>query len=93
MSDRALSLACLAGCLMMQSAWPQEAAPPGSKEFDPFAEDAKNALETLGLPPGEEARDFLDPAKVTALTEEVKPALVTVRQMGRDGGQRGTGSG
>lgn len=93
MSDHALSLACLVGCLVMQSAWPQEAEPPGSREFDPFAEDAKNALETLGLPPGEEARDFLDPVKVTALTEEVKPALVTVRQIGRDGGQRGTGSG
>jgi serine protease Do len=35
----------------------------------------------------------LNPEQVTSLTERVKPALVTVRQMGRDGGQRGTGSG
>jgi serine protease Do len=63
------------------------------KEFDPFAEDAKEALEQLTGRAGEEAREFLDPEKVTALTTQVKPALVTVRQMGRDGGQRGTGSG
>lgn len=93
MSDRALSLACLVGCLVMRIGWTQDATPPGSKEFDPFAEDAKSALESLALPPGRDARDFLDPVKVTALTEEVKPALVTVRQIGRDGGQRGTGSG
>ncbi len=63
------------------------------KEFDPFAEDAQEALEQLTGRAGEEAREFLDPEKVTALTKQVKPALVTVRQMGRDGGQRGTGSG
>jgi S1-C subfamily serine protease/regulator of sirC expression with transglutaminase-like and TPR domain len=63
------------------------------KEFDPFAEDAQEALEHLTGRAGEEAREFLDPEKVTALTTQVKPALVTVRQMGRDGGQRGTGSG
>lgn len=63
------------------------------KEFDPFAEDAQEALEKLTGTDGEKAREFLDPEKVTALTKQVTPSLVTVRQMGRDGGQRGTGSG
>lgn len=87
-----MSLAVLVGIFLFQNGAGQEPVPSASKEFDPFAEDAKNALESL-VPPTGEARDFLDPAKVTALTKEVKPALVTVRQIGRDGGQRGTGSG
>ncbi len=69
----------------------KETAP--EKGLDPFAEDAQEALEKLAGKAGDEAREFLDPEKVTALTKQVKPALVTVRQMGRDGGQRGTGSG
>ncbi|MBU6178122.1 MAG: tetratricopeptide repeat protein [Verrucomicrobia bacterium] len=70
----------------------QKKAEP-EKDFDPFAEDAQEALEELAGRAGDEAREFLDPEKVTALTKQVKPALVTVRQMGRDGGKRGTGSG
>jgi len=62
-------------------------------DFDPFATDAQEALEELVGTEAGEAREYLDPDTVTALTRQVKPALVTVRQMARDGGQRGTGSG
>jgi len=64
-----------------------------AEEFDPFSEEAQKALETLSKPAAGQAREFLDPEKVTELTERVKPALVTVRQLGRDGENRGTGSG
>ncbi len=71
----------------------QNTEPPGD-EFDPFSDEARAALEALAAEEkGDGAREFLDPAKVTDLTGRVKPALVTVRQIGRDGGQRGTGSG
>lgn len=66
---------------------------PTAKEFDPFSQEAQEALEALTKTDSAKARDFLNPEQVTSLTERVKPALVTVRQMGRDGGQRGTGSG
>lgn len=62
-------------------------------DFDPFADDAMEALESLSQAEGGQVREFLDPAKVTEVTVRVKPALVTVRQIGRDGGPRGTGSG
>lgn len=66
---------------------------PETKEFDPFSQEAQAALEALSKSESDKAREFLNPEQVTGLTEQVKPALVTVRQMGRDGGQRGTGSG
>jgi len=62
-------------------------------EFDPFSDEARMALEALSANEAGQAREFLDPAMVTALTDAVKPSLVIVRQMGRDGEQRGTGSG
>jgi serine protease Do len=62
-------------------------------EFDPFSDDARKALEALVTTEGGQAREFLDPVKVAELTERVRPALVTIRQIGRDGGTRGTGSG
>jgi S1-C subfamily serine protease/regulator of sirC expression with transglutaminase-like and TPR domain len=66
---------------------------PAKEEFDPFSSEAQEALEALTKTDSARARDFLNPEQVTSLTERVKPALVTVRQIGRDGGQRGTGSG
>ena len=66
---------------------------PAKEEFDPFSREAQEALEALTKTDSAKARDFLNPEQVTSLTERVKPALVTVRQIGRDGGQRGTGSG
>lgn len=71
----------------------QEPPPPTAPDFDPFSDEAAAALEALSTAEGSQARDYLDPALVTALTEKVKPSLVTVRQIGRDGNHHGTGSG
>lgn len=73
--------------------------PPGAlaqapeAEFDPFSEDAAEALAKLSEGDRDAARDFLEPDQVRKLTELAKPSLVTVRQMGRDGVRSGTGSG
>lgn len=85
------SLAITLGLFAIPPVGSQDA--PEKPEFDPFSDEAQAALEALSPSESEKARDFLNPEQVTALTEQVKPALVTVRQMGRDGGQRGTGSG
>jgi len=63
------------------------------KEFDPFSQEAAEALERLSEEKADAARDFLEPGQVRKLTELAKPSLVTVRQMGRDGERSGTGSG
>lgn len=64
----------------------------GSKEFDPFADGALEALEALeGKKKTEE--NYLNPGQVKELTKLAKPSLVLVRQLGRDGKRRGTGSG
>ncbi|MEQ1840556.1 MAG: tetratricopeptide repeat protein [Verrucomicrobiales bacterium] len=62
-------------------------------EFDPFSDEAAEALARLSQPEPDSSRDFLEPGQVRALTELAKPSLVTVRQMGRDGEKSGTGSG
>ncbi len=62
-------------------------------EFDPFSDEAAQALGLLPLEERDSSRDFLEPGKVRDLTELARPSLVTVRQMGRDGEKSGTGSG
>jgi len=63
-----------------------------AEEFDPFADNALDALKQLE---GEEKKpvSYLDPDQVKALSDKTKPSLVLVRQLGRDGERRGTGSG
>lgn len=60
-------------------------------EFDPFSDAAAEAL--VNAEQSFQAYRFLEPGQVRELTEKVKPSLVTIRQMGRDGKKRGTGSG
>lgn len=62
-------------------------------EFDPFSDEAAQALTRLAESDRDSSRDFLEPGQVRALTELARPSLVTVRQMGRDGEKSGTGSG
>jgi len=62
------------------------------KEFDPFADNALEALEELEGKK-KEPTDYLDPEQVKQLAAKAKPSLVLVRQLGRDGKRRGTGSG
>ncbi len=62
-------------------------------EFDPFSDEAAEALAKLSGEDRDVSRDFLEPDQVRKLTELAKPSLVTVRQMGRDGASSGTGSG
>ena len=63
-----------------------------AEEFDPFADNALDALKQLE---GEEKKtaSYLNPDQVKALSDKTKPSLVLVRQLGRDGKRRGTGSG
>lgn len=64
------------------------------KEFDPFSEEAAEALRALQEEEkAENELRFLEPGQVQKLTKLAKPSLVTVRQLGRDGKSRGTGSG
>lgn len=91
MSRHAFLPALLLSIFLARSLSGQDAA--AEPEFDPFSDEAREALEALVADENGQARDFLDPAKVTELTERVKPAIVTVRQIGRDGSPRGTGSG
>lgn len=88
--SRFAGLSLLALGLLPVAARSQDAP---AKDFDPFSEEAQAALEALDAKKVDEARAFLDPDLVTSLTDRVKPALVTVTQIGRDGGRRGTGSG
>ena len=62
-----------------------------SDEFDPFSDAAAEAL--TNAEQSFQARQFLEPGQVRDLTEKVRASLVTVRQLGRDGKRRGTGSG
>lgn len=64
------------------------------KEFDPFSNEAAEALLAL-QEEGDKENEmrFLEPGQVEELTKLAKPSLVTVRQLGRDGKSRGTGSG
>lgn len=74
--------------------WGQDAAPNAAEEFDPFSDEAAKALEELTKKEeGETAHAYLAPGQVRDLTDLANPALVTVRQIGRDGANRGTGSG
>lgn len=79
----------LCGFLLSPEARSQDA----EKEFDPFSDEAAEALAKLSENEADAARDFLEPGQVRKLTELAKPSLVTVRQMGRDGERSGTGSG
>lgn len=79
----------LCGFLLSPEARSQDA----EKEFDPFSDEAAEALAELSENEADAARDFLEPGQVRKLTELAKPSLVTVRQMGRDGERSGTGSG
>lgn len=63
-----------------------------AEEFDPFADNALEALKQLEGE-GETEASYLDPEQVKALTDKTKNSLVLVRQLGRDGKRRGTGSG
>lgn len=90
--SRSLCPAVLAfACLFPNGSPAQQDAPGPPSDLDPFSEAAAATLSMLPDNPG--ARDFLDPATVKGLTERVKPSLVTVRQLGRDGSIRGMGSG
>ncbi len=88
---RLLSLLLLSGCCFGSVLRAQ--TPAKEKEFDPFSEEAAEALATLSGEKAEAAPVFLEPGQVRALTELAKPSLVTIRQMGRDGERSGTGSG
>ena len=72
---------------------PESRSQDAEKEFDPFSDEAAEALAKLSENEADAARDFLEPGQVRKLTELAKPSLVTVRQMGRDGERSGTGSG
>ncbi|MEM6279245.1 MAG: tetratricopeptide repeat protein [Verrucomicrobiota bacterium] len=61
------------------------------EEFDPFSEEAAEAL--MALQAEERPNQYIEPGKIQELTELAKPSIVTVRQLGRDGKGRGTGSG
>ncbi len=63
-------------------------------EFDPFAEGAVKALDKLiGENEAVSKAGFLEPGKIAALNEQIKPSIVIVRVKNRDGGIRSTGSG
>ncbi|MCG8601673.1 MAG: tetratricopeptide repeat protein [Verrucomicrobiales bacterium] len=71
---------------------PGAVAQEEAEEFDPFADNALEALKQLEGE-GETEASYLDPEQVKALTDKTKNSLVLVRQLGRDGKRRGTGSG
>lgn len=63
-------------------------------EFDPFSDEAAAALAKIQkAEEPQESYQFLEPGQVRQLNELAQPSLVTVRQIGRDGKTRGTGSG
>lgn len=76
----------LAACFLISATAQDE------EEFDPFSDEAQKELADAAQKETEVNR-FLEPGQIRKLTEKVKPALVTVRQIGRDGQKRGTGSG
>lgn len=62
-----------------------------NEEFDPFSDAA---AETLDVSQRFKApSQYIEPGKIKELTALAKPSIVTVRQLGRDGESRGTGSG
>lgn len=66
-------------------------AQDGKEEFDPFSDAAAEMLDVsqkFKVP-----SNYIEPGKIKELTALAKPSIVTVRQMGRDGESRGTGSG
>lgn len=64
---------------------------PEKAPFDPFSDAAQAEFNKKKA--SSSAHDFLDPKKVAEITESVKSSLVTIRQIGRDGEPRATGSG
>jgi len=71
---------------------PLEPSDSPDPDFDPFSEAAAESLREAS-DAEEDRRSFLEPGQVAKLAALVRPSLVTIRQLGRDGGKRGTGSG
>ncbi|MEM1443658.1 MAG: tetratricopeptide repeat protein, partial [Verrucomicrobiota bacterium] len=71
--------------MILPGAWAQD------EEFDPFSDEAAEALRDLQTE--ESGAQYIEPGKIQELTNFAKPSIVTVRQLGRDGKSRGTGSG
>lgn len=71
------------------------ASPPGAAlaDLDPFSDEAASALSKWAADQAPPTPSFLAPGQIKTLTDKVRPSLVTVRQIGRDGKTRGTGSG
>lgn len=63
------------------------------EDFDPFSERAQAFAEEDPFPEEKKTLKYLEPGKVRMLNALAKPSIVTVRQLGRDGEKRGTGSG
>ncbi len=64
-----------------------------SNEFDPFSDEALADLEENAFAERDDSQKYLEPGKVRMLNNLAKPSIVTIRQLGRDGEKRGTGSG
>jgi len=62
------------------------------KAFDAFSDEVQQEL-TDATEKGAAGTSFLEPGQIRKLAELARPSLVTIRQIGRDGQQRGTGSG
>ena len=82
---RLLTLAVTATGLSVQA---QDA-----ENFDPFSDEAQAALEENAFTERDDSQKYLEPGKVRMLNNLAKPSIVTVRQLGRNGEKRGTGSG
>lgn len=64
-----------------------------TEPFDPFSDEAAALIADEVSSKPTEVQKFLEPGEIRRLTELAKPSIVTVRQIGRDGERRGTGSG
>tara|TARA_R110000850_G_scaffold19988_22_gene59867 strand:+ start:566 stop:2920 length:2355 start_codon:yes stop_codon:yes gene_type:complete len=62
-------------------------------EYDPFSDEAQKAVEEALKAEEPQPVQYLEPGQVQKLNVLVEPSLVTIRQLGRDGESRGTGSG
>ena len=64
-----------------------------AEDLDPFSDKFQAALEEELVLEEKKPQQYLEPGKVRMLNALAKPSIVTVRQLGRDGENRGTGSG
>ncbi len=68
-------------------------------QADPFSGNVEEELKKLSEILGEETKEqdealqYLEPGQVRELTNKVRESIVTIRQIGRDGEPRGTGTG